>query len=105
MKKRNDIILIGSIVAVAVVASVIIAAFARLGETVVVKQDNKIIYSGDLTRDAEVELENNTVVILNGEVKMKNADCKNQICVHHKKISKTGETIVCLPNRVVVEIK
>ena len=43
-------------------------------------------------------------MIENGKVKMKEADCPDQICVHHRAISKNRETIVCLPNKVVVEI-
>ena len=35
---------------------------------------------------------------------MKEADCPDQICVRHKAISKSGESIVCLPHKVVVEI-
>ena len=44
------------------------------------------------------------IVIENREVKMKEADCPDQICVHHRAISKNKETIVCLPNKVVIEI-
>ena len=36
---------------------------------------------------------------------MLEANCPDEICVHHKPISKNGETIVCLPNKVVVVIK
>ena len=45
------------------------------------------------------------VMVIDGtKVYMESADCPNQICVHHGAISHTGETIVCLPNRVVIEI-
>jgi hypothetical protein len=44
------------------------------------------------------------LVISDGKADMESADCPNQICVHHSAISHTGETIVCLPNRVVIEI-
>ena len=33
------------------------------------------------------------------------ADCPDQLCVHQKKISMNHESIICLPNRVVVEIE
>ena len=36
---------------------------------------------------------------------MASASCHNQICVHHKPISETNQSIVCLPNRVSVEIR
>ena len=45
------------------------------------------------------------LIIKDGEVYMQEADCPNQICVHHSPISHKGETIVCLPNRVIIEIR
>lgn len=49
--------------------------------------------------------ETNTLQILNHKANMIQADCPDQLCVHQKAIGKQGETIVCLPNRVVAEIK
>ena len=46
----------------------------------------------------------NVVTIKGGEVSVTEASCKNQVCVKHGSISHTGETIVCLPNRLVVRI-
>ena len=46
----------------------------------------------------------NTLVIEDGFADMTTADCPDQICVKHAKISQVGETIVCLPHKVVVEI-
>ncbi len=47
----------------------------------------------------------NVVEIKGGEVKVTEASCKNRVCVKHGSISRTGETIVCLPNRLVVRIE
>lgn len=44
------------------------------------------------------------LVIKDGKAYMLEADCPNQICVHHSAISHKGETIVCLPNRIIIEI-
>ena len=46
----------------------------------------------------------NIVEIHNGEVRVSEASCKNQVCVHHSAISRSGESIVCLPNRLLVRI-
>ena len=46
----------------------------------------------------------NIVAVEDGTVMVTDADCRDQICVEHKKISRTGETIVCLPHKLVVEI-
>ncbi|MBQ6440936.1 MAG: NusG domain II-containing protein [Mogibacterium sp.] len=47
----------------------------------------------------------NVVVIEGGTVSVTEASCKNQVCVKHKAISGAGESIVCLPNRLVVRIE
>ncbi len=47
----------------------------------------------------------NTIVIKDNEVYMENASCPDQICVHHKAVSKNGESIICLPNEVYIEIE
>lgn len=46
----------------------------------------------------------NIITVQNGEVFVAEADCRDGICVDHKKIKKTGETIVCLPHKLVVTI-
>ena len=52
-----------------------------------------------------IELTGNTVEIKDGAVAVTNADCKNQICVNHAAITKKGESIICLPNKVIAEIE
>ena len=47
----------------------------------------------------------NVVEIKDGTVTVTEASCKNQVCVKHGAISRSGETIVCLPNRLVVRIE
>lgn len=46
----------------------------------------------------------NTVKIKDGQVWMKDADCPDKLCVKMGKIHADGQTIVCLPNRVVVTV-
>ncbi|MBR3211990.1 MAG: NusG domain II-containing protein, partial [Firmicutes bacterium] len=62
-----------------------------------------------LSEDREIIIENaghiNKITINDGQVQMTEASCHNQICVKHGAISKDNETIVCLPNRVVVRIE
>jgi len=43
-------------------------------------------------------------VIRDGKADMKEADCPDKLCVHQKAISAENESIVCLPNRVVVTV-
>ena len=39
-----------------------------------------------------------------GKPVWKKQNCPDKICVNHAAISKKGETIVCLPHKVVVEV-
>jgi hypothetical protein len=47
----------------------------------------------------------NVVEIENGGARMLDADCRDKICIKEGFKDKNGETIVCLPNKLVVEIK
>lgn len=60
--------------------------------------------SEDTIYQVETEEGFNIIQIQDGYVTMQEADCRDQICVEHKKIHLTGETIVCLPHKLVVEI-
>lgn len=103
--KRGDIIITATVVLAAAILGLVITFTASAGQKVVIKQNNEVLYELQLAKDEKIELEGNTVEIKNGEVDVINASCKNQICVRHKKINKKGESIVCLPNKVIVEIK
>ncbi len=51
------------------------------------------------------KLGTNVVQIENGGARMVEADCHDKICIKEGFKNKNGQTIVCLPNRFVVEIK
>ena len=103
--KKQDFILIVAVCAVAAVLALLFSLVKSDGKTVVVKENNQIKAEYPLGVDRSVQLRNNTFVISAGSVYMSNANCKNQICVKTGKISKRGECIVCLPNKVILEIK
>ena len=47
----------------------------------------------------------NVLVISNGEAYIEEASCPDNICVKSGKVSLEGQTIVCLPNKVVISIE
>ena len=56
-------------------------------------------------KEQEIKInDTNHLIIKDGQADMIEADCPDQICVEHISISKNKETIVCLPNKVIVEI-
>ena len=46
----------------------------------------------------------NILEIRDGHASIAEADCPDKLCVHQKKISKKGETLVCLPHKIVVSV-
>lgn len=104
--KKNDIVLIVIVLCVAVSGLFLYMGFGKEEPgKVIVTVDGSVKGTYLLSDTTEVEINGaNILLIENGKVKMKEADCPDQICVHHRAISKNRETIVCLPNIVVVEI-
>ena len=85
----------------------------RTGNTVVIKLNGKIYDEIFLNQDKDVDIYLddrtliNTVRIQNKKAYMLYADCPDKLCVKHKPIdseSYINDMIVCLPNRVTVEI-
>lgn len=80
-----------------------------MGAQVKVTVDGALYGTYPLEIEQEIAIEKdgvvtNRLVIRDGVADMIEADCPDKLCVHQKAISKTGETIVCLPNKVVAEI-
>ena len=103
--KKADIKLIITLAVVGVIALAAVLLCAKNGKTVVITQNNKEIYSGSLNEDKVIDLDTNVIEIKNGKVEVKEAICKNQICVNHKKISKKGEQIACIPNKILITVE
>ena len=106
---RNDIILICSVIVFTLIILVAITLINKTGSEVIIEQNTKQVAVLDLNKDQEYNLYNggkicNTVIIKNGEAYMIYADCKDKICVNHNKISKNNESIICLPNKVIVTV-
>lgn len=108
MKKQDFII-------IAVVLVVAIGLFVGLyvlngdsGSNVQVEIDGKVVDSFSISESLEKEYKTdggtNVVVIKDGKVLMKSADCPDKICVQHKQIYRKGESIICLPHKVVVTV-
>lgn len=88
--------------------------------TVVITVDGQEYYTGRLIENGaeeknakstvgdkrEIDVDgHNKVVIAGGEVWMDSADCPDKLCVGQGRISRSGQTIICLPNKVMVTIK
>ena len=108
---RNDIILIGFLLLIAAIGMLYLFKFRSRGDTVKVTVDGKIYgtYSlnDDVTEDIYSGKNNqyhNRLVIKNGKAFMEKATCPDGICVDHAPIFRDGESIVCLPQQVVITV-
>ena len=108
-KLKNDIILVAIIVLIATAGLLLLNVFKTEGSFAVVKIDGKETERYPLSENIEVVIKTgddgkNTLVIEDNKAFMKDANCPDKICEGHQKISYKGETIVCLPHKVVIEI-
>lgn len=103
--KKADTVIIAVIIAVAAALFFALPHFRQAGKTVVISKNNKVVASLPLNENKTVNLDGNTIIIKNSTVKMADANCPKAICKHHNAISRKGEQIICLPHRVIVEVK
>lgn len=82
----------------------------KKGAVAVVTVAGEYYGSYSLEKDCTIEIKAGDIVtnileIHDGKADVTSAECPDHLCVHQRAISKEKETIVCLPNQVVVEIK
>ena len=99
-KRRLDIIILIVLIVIAIGSWIAVTVlFDVNGDYVEVIVDN---------HDGEYQVDDgeysNIITIKNREVYMKSSDCPDQICVKQGKIKKQGESIICLPHKLVIRI-
>ena len=109
MFQKRDFILIAIIIVIAVVSSLLIAFAQRdAGATVRIIIDGELYGEYSLSEEQSIaidgELGHNRLVIEDGSAYMAGADCPDKYCMDYKPIAKGGETIICLPHKLVVEV-
>ncbi|MGN0449211.1 MAG: NusG domain II-containing protein [Ruminococcus sp.] len=51
------------------------------------------------------EYGDNVILVSNGRIEMKSADCPDKLCVKHGELKSSSSPIVCLPNKVVIKFE
>jgi len=106
MLKKGDFVVFGIIVSLSLI--LFFAFFGKGGKQVTVTSNGKPLGEYPLNRHQVVPIvsENgvNTLIIENGEAYFKNSDCPDKTCERTGKIKNVGETIVCLPHKVIAEV-
>ena len=103
---KRDICLILAFVVLGLVLLFATRGTSKDGSFAVVEVDGKVVASYPLSQDGVFEVNggSNTIEIQSGRVRMLDADCPNGECVHQGWISGSNQSIVCLPNRVVITV-
>lgn len=75
--------------------------------TVLVYQKDRLLEQSGLEKDKVITILNGRmqIEIRGSRVRVLNSDCPHHICKNMGWIKYNGETIVCVPNKVLVEIK
>ena len=107
---KNDILLIGALLLLALLAWGALRLTKQPGGEAVVTVDGETVAVLPLAEDAEltageVQGFSNVVEVAGGRVRVLEADCPDKLCVRQGWISRDGESIVCLPHKLVVTVR
>jgi len=128
MERKDYLIIAGAAIAVGILWLTWQCFWGNKGNEVVILCDNKTVYSCSLykekyialrqgipiemdTEDKAIEMFNsdeditNIVVIKYGQAEVLMARCPDKICVNTHSVNATGQSVVCMPNRVAVSIR
>ncbi len=109
---KADIMLVVIILIIGLAPSLVFGVGEAKGSEVKITVDNKLYGSYDIFSDATIIIddsensnETNVVKIEKGKVFMEEANCIGNDCVHQGAKENTGESIICLPHKVLIEIE
>ena len=109
MIRKSDIILLAGIIATGGVIFAVGSAHQEPGAVVKVASGRETYGIYDLSVDREVRVivgaDLNVIHISGGTAEMKEASCPGGDCLRQRPVGRTGQSIVCLPNKVLVSIE
>lgn len=107
--KKGDFILLFLGIITAVLLLLIRGSDGTRGSILEVYVNNELYGTYDLNISRDIVIENgdcrNVILIENNNAIMKEASCNNANCIKQGAICNSGDSVVCLPNRVVMLIK
>ncbi len=106
--QKRDIVLVCILLLVGIFMSLWLVFFHKIGNRVIVSQGGEILYELSLKENGTYRIEEgsfyNELVIVDGVAYMKDANCRDLVCVHQGPIFKVNETITCLPHKLIVYV-
>lgn len=107
MKITNKVLvpLVVFVAAVCVFGAYFVSNIPSESKSVFVYKDGELIRTLSIKDESyEVDLGTNVILVESDGVTMINAKCPDKLCVKQGKIKNSSHSIVCLPNRIAVEI-
>jgi len=113
MKTKHWIVLFALLVGAAVITQLLLIRAPHEGRVAAIYVGPRLVDTIDLDRVTEpyqitILADNgleNVILIEPGQISMLSSTCRDQICVHQGPITDGVTPIVCLPHRVVIEIR
>jgi len=111
--KKWDFIILVLLVVLSFTPWAIFAATRLTGEhvtyTAVLRANRQVVKEFPLDENTTFTYEDshgdiNVIEVKDGRIHIKSANCSDQVCVRRGWISRGGETIVCLPHQVIIEV-
>ncbi len=107
-KYRGDLLLCVALLLLAGILAGILFLCRKPGATVVVTQNDLTLLSVSLSEDGTYPIRTqagyNLLVVENGSARIAEADCPHGICTQSGAVRYAGQTIVCLPHKLVVTV-
>ena len=107
--RKADLLLLAAALVFGAVLAAVLLLLRSPGGTVQVRVAGAVTAGYPLDVDASYTITGanggtNLLVIEDGAARIEEASCPDGVCVHTGRIRRNGQSIVCLPNQVVVEI-
>ena len=106
--QKRDVILAAAIL---LIAAFSISHYIRRTPAAIaqVSANGTVVETLDLSKDTEITVTSsnggtNHLIVKDGEIWCSEASCPDKVCVHQGKKHLNSDTIVCLPNQMIVTI-
>ncbi len=109
--KKGDFLIFGLIAAIVIVTSICFYKAPSSAHTVKIFVDSKeyasYVISEDYEKNVRVKTDYgyNLVSIQSGRVQITESDCPGHDCVHMGSISQAGDTLICLPHKLLITLE
>lgn len=105
---KFDMLLILGLLVLGALGFVIYKATLKPGYNIEIIVDGDVVHTMSLDTDATYEVVTdkgkNVVVVENHKAYVKDADCPDKLCENYKPIDSVGQSIICLPHKLIVQV-